>query len=151
MTPKGFSVIRGGRLLDLASRSTQAADLLIERDTIVEIGPPGLPAPAGAQVFLANHRAIIPGLVNGHVHGHGTLAKGLVEDRWPLELFLNALPGLTGGRTLEDKYLNGLIAAVEIIRKGCTACYDLFFEFPQPMPKGWKLWAAPTPTRACVP
>jgi 5-methylthioadenosine/S-adenosylhomocysteine deaminase len=136
VTPKGFSVIRGGQLLDVASRATQAADILIEGDTIVEIGPPELPAPAGAQVFLANHRAIIPGLVNGHVHGHGTLAKGLVEDRWPLELFLNALPGLTGGRTLEDKYLNGLIAAVEMIRKGCTACYDLFFEFPQPSAEG---------------
>jgi guanine deaminase len=134
--PTGFSVIRGGRLLDLESRSARPADILIEGDTIIEIGPPGLPAPARAHVIDANHRAIIPGLVNGHVHGHGTLAKGLVEDRWPLELFLNALPGLTGGRTLEDKYLNGLIAAVEMIRKGCTACYDLFFEFPQPSAEG---------------
>ena len=115
MGPTGFSVIRGGRLLDLESRSARPADILIEGDTIIEIGPPGLPAPAQAHVIDANHRAIIPGLVNGHVHGHGTLAKGLVEDRWPLELFLNALPGLTGGRTLEDKYLNGLIAAVEMI------------------------------------
>jgi 5-methylthioadenosine/S-adenosylhomocysteine deaminase len=134
--PTGFSVIRGGRLLDLESRSARPADILIEGDTIIEIGPPGLPSPAQAHVIDANHRAIIPGLVNGHVHGHGTLAKGLVEDRWPLELFLNALPGLTGGRTLEDKYLNGLIAAVEMIRKGCTACYDLFFEFPQPSAEG---------------
>jgi len=61
-------------------------------------------------------------LVNGHVHGHGTLAKGLVGDRWPLELFLTAMPGMTGNRTLEDKYLNGLLAAVEMIRKGCTVC-----------------------------
>ena len=78
----------------------------------------------------------MPGLVNAHVHGHGTLAKGLVGDRWPLELFLNAMPGMAGNRTIEDKYLNGLVAAVEMIRKGCTACYDLFFEFPIPSLEG---------------
>ena len=64
------------------------------------------------------------------------LPKGLVGDRWPLELFLNAMPGMAGNRTLEDKYLNGLVAAVEMIRKGCTACYDLFFEFPLPSRDG---------------
>jgi len=46
------------------------------------------------------------------------------------------MPGMTGNRTLEDKYLNGLLAAVEVIRKGCTACYDLFFEFPMPTRDG---------------
>jgi guanine deaminase len=136
MSRGGFGVVRGGRLLDLDRRILEPADILIAGDTIKEIGPPGLEAPAGAQLFEAADRAIIPGLVNGHVHGHGTLAKGLVEDRWPLELFLNALPGLTGNRTLEDRYLNGLVAAVEMIRKGCTACYDLFFEFPQPSRDG---------------
>lgn len=136
MSSGGFGIVRGGQLLDLDARSLRSADILIEGDTIREIGPPGLAAPPQARAFDAADRAIIPGLVNGHVHGHGTLAKGLVEDRWPLELFLNALPGLTGSRTLEDKYLNGLIAAVEMIRKGCTACYDLFFEFPQPSREG---------------
>ncbi|HXV25976.1 MAG TPA: amidohydrolase [Alphaproteobacteria bacterium] len=136
MASPEFVVVRGGRVLDLGSRSGRPADILIEGDTIREIGPPGLPAPAEARLIDAADRAIIPGLVNGHVHGHGTLAKGLVEDRWPLELFLNALPGLTGQRTLEDKYLNGLLAAAEMIRKGCTACYDLFFEFPKPSREG---------------
>jgi guanine deaminase len=93
-------------------------------------------APEGARLVDASDRAIMPGLVNGHIHGHGTLAKGLVEDRWPLELFLNALPGISGNRTLEDKYLNGLVCAAEMIRKGCTTCYDLFFEFPMPSREG---------------
>jgi 5-methylthioadenosine/S-adenosylhomocysteine deaminase len=48
------------------------------------------------------------------------------------------MPGMAGNRTLDDKYLNGLVAAVEMIRKGCTACYDLFFEFPQPSRDGVK-------------
>jgi 5-methylthioadenosine/S-adenosylhomocysteine deaminase len=131
-----FTVIRNGHVVDLKRRQAVAADILIEGDTIIEVGPVGIDAPAGAACVDASDRAIMPGLVNSHVHGHGTLAKGLVGDRWPLELFLNAMPGMTGHRTLEDKYLNGLIAAVEMIRKGCTACYDLFFEFPMPTPDG---------------
>jgi 5-methylthioadenosine/S-adenosylhomocysteine deaminase len=131
-----FTLVRGGLVVDFGARRAALADILVAGDTIAEIGAPGLEAPAGAAIIEAADRAIMPGLVNAHVHGHGTLAKGLVEDRWPLELFLNALPGLGGNRMLEDKYLNGLVAAVEMIRKGCTACYDLFFEFPKPSRDG---------------
>lgn len=133
---EGFTVVRNGKVVDLNRRLAVAADIVIERDTIVAVGPPGIDAPEGSACVDATDRALIPGLVNSHVHGHGTLAKGLVGDRWPLELFLNAMPGMTGHRTLEDKYLNGLLAAVEMIRKGCTACYDLFFEFPMPTADG---------------
>jgi 5-methylthioadenosine/S-adenosylhomocysteine deaminase len=131
-----FSIVRGGRLVDIQRRAAEPADILIEGDTILSIGPPGLEAPPDAALVDATDRALMPGLVNAHVHGHGTLAKGLVGDRWPLELFLNGMPGMTGHRTVEDKYLNGLVAAVEMIRKGCTACYDLFFEFPIPSLEG---------------
>src|SRR6201994_4003670 len=127
-----FTIIRNGRLLDIQWREAAPADILIEGDNILAIGAAGMDAPADARIIDASDRAMMPGLVNGHVHGHGTLAKGMVGDRWPLELFLNAMPGMAGHRTLEDKYLNGLVAAVEMIRKGCTACYDLFFEFPIP-------------------
>jgi 5-methylthioadenosine/S-adenosylhomocysteine deaminase len=131
-----FTIIRNGRLVDLQQRQAIPADILIEGDTVREIGSPGMDAPNGTMLVDASDRAMMPGLVNGHVHGHGTLAKGLAGDRWPLELFLNAMPGMAGNRTLEDKYLNGLVAAVEMIRKGCTACYDLFFEFPLPSRDG---------------
>jgi 5-methylthioadenosine/S-adenosylhomocysteine deaminase len=134
--PDAFTIIRNGNLVDLQRRETRPADILVEGDTILSVGAPGMPAPDGARVIDASDRAMMPGLVNGHVHGHGTLAKGLVGDRWNLELFLNAMPGMTGGRTLEDKYLNGLVAAVEMIRKGCTSCYDLFLEFPMPSREG---------------
>jgi 5-methylthioadenosine/S-adenosylhomocysteine deaminase len=131
-----FTIIRNGRLVDLRRRAAVPSDILIDRDVILTIGAPGMESPQGARVVDASGRAMMPGLVNGHVHGHGTLAKGLVGDRWPLELFLTAMPGMAGNRTLEDKYLNGLLAAVEMIRKGCTSCYDLFFEFPLPSRDG---------------
>ena len=131
-----FPIIRNGILVDPRRRASAPVDILIDGDTIITIGARGMDAPQDAVPVDASDRAMMPGMVNGHVHGHGTLAKGLVGDRWPLELFLNAMPGMAGNRTLEDKYLNGLVAAVEMIRKGCTACYDLFFEFPLPSREG---------------
>ena len=133
MAEPGRAVIRGGLVLTPELKG-ELADIIVEHGAIREIIAPG--APVDARVINAADRAIMPGLVNAHVHGHGTLAKGRVEDRWPLELFLNALPGLGANRTTEDKYLNGLVGAVEMIRKGCTACFDLFFEFPKPSREG---------------
>jgi guanine deaminase len=136
MSEERFIVIRNGRLLDIARHRADPADLLVAEDTIREIGPPGLAAPEGARAIDASDRLLMPGLVNGHMHGHGALAKGLIKDHWTLELFLNSSPSIGGNRTLEDKYLCGMINAVEMLRKGSTACYDLFFEFPVPSIEG---------------
>ncbi|MDG2284673.1 MAG: amidohydrolase family protein, partial [Alphaproteobacteria bacterium] len=57
-------------------------------------------------------------------------------DRWSLELLLNAGPWVSGGRVLEDKYLSALLNAAELLKKGCTACYDLYTEIPLPSPEG---------------
>lgn len=123
-------VVEGGLVLtpDLGAHKR---DIVVEDGAILDVVPAGK-GPVDARRIDAVDRAIIPGLVNAHVHGHGALAKGLVEDRWPLELFLNALPGLSSAQTAHDKYLNGLLGAVEMIRKGCTTACDLFAEFPAP-------------------
>jgi 5-methylthioadenosine/S-adenosylhomocysteine deaminase len=129
------TILRGGRLLDIAAGTAEAADILIERDTIREIGRPGCPAPEGAVEISAARRLLHPGLVNAHTHGHGNLAKGM-GDRWTLELLLAAAPWITGNRTTEDKYLSTQLGAVEMVLKGCTACYDLSFEWPLPTAEG---------------
>jgi guanine deaminase len=49
---------------------------------------------------------------------------------------LNAGPYLAGNRGLEDKHLTCLLGGLEMIRSGCTACYDLFYEFPMPSLEG---------------
>lgn len=137
MTGAGpFRVFRGGRVLSLPAHRGEAADVLVEGDTIRAVGPPGLAAPADAEVFDARERLLMPGLVNAHTHAHGTLGKGLAGDRWPLELLLNANPSIAADRTLEDKRLCSTLSAVEMIRKGATACFDLFVEFPAPTVEG---------------
>ena len=130
-----YTVIRGGRLLDIAGHSAADSDILIEDGCIREIGGPGLAAPDGARVVDASDRLLMPGLVNAHTHGHGSLGRGL-GDRWSLELLLNAGPWISGGRVLEDKYLSALLNAAELLKKGCTACYDLYTEIPLPSPEG---------------
>lgn len=127
-------VVRGARIIDKAGAATPA-DIIVEDGRIADIGGPGLAAPADAEVIDASDTLVIPGLVNAHSHGHGALAKGQ-GDRWTLELLLNAGPWLGSGRLLEDKYLSAQLNAVEMVRKGCTAVYDLYVEFPTPTAEG---------------
>jgi 5-methylthioadenosine/S-adenosylhomocysteine deaminase len=135
MAKPPFTIIRGGKLLDIAKRRAAPADILIKGDTIAEIGRPGLAAPAGAAVIDARHRLMHPGLINAHTHGPGNLGKGM-GDLWSLELLLTASPWIGGGRSLEDKYLSAMIGAAEMVMKGCTAAYDLAAEFPLPSVDG---------------
>jgi guanine deaminase len=123
--------VRGGRLLDLDRHGAPLKDILIEDGVIREVGPPGLAAPDDAELVQAASKLMHPGLINGHTHSHGNLAKG-VGERWTLELLLTAGPWISGNRQGEDKYLSTLIGACEMVLKGCTACYDLMAEFPTP-------------------
>src|SRR5262245_60403219 len=134
-TKHPYTIIRAGRLLDIAKRAAAPADILIKGDTIAEIGRPGLAAPAGAVVIDAKHRLMHPGLINAHTHSPGNLGKGM-GDLWSLELLLTASSWLNSGRTLEDKYLSAMIGASEMVLKGCTAAYDLDAEFPLPSVDG---------------
>jgi guanine deaminase len=129
------TVIRGGRVLDARAHRAEPADILITGDTITEIGAPGLAAPADASVVDARDKLLHPGLINAHTHAHGNLAKGM-GDRWTLELLLTAASWIGGNRSLEDKRLSAKLGAVEMVLKGCTACYDLAFEWPAPTLEG---------------
>src|SRR6266566_5963030 len=130
-----YTIIRGGRVLDIDKGTAEPRDILIRDDTIAEIGAPSLAAPEDATVVSAERKLIHPGLVNAHTHAHGNLAKGM-GDRWTLELLLTAAPWLTGHRTQDDIHLTAQVGAVEMVLKGCTACYDLFFEWPLPSAAG---------------
>jgi 5-methylthioadenosine/S-adenosylhomocysteine deaminase len=124
-------LIHGGRILTAGQLAGAHADILIENDTILAVLPPGESVSDDARRIDASNRLLIPGLVNAHTHATVNLAKA-VADRWSLELLLNAYPWTAGGRTLEYKYLSAFIGAVEMVRKGCTACYDLVAELPAP-------------------
>jgi 5-methylthioadenosine/S-adenosylhomocysteine deaminase len=126
------SVLRGGRILDPAADCAEPADILVSAGFIASVGPPGSIDPPGARIVDAGDRLLVPGLVNAHTHAHGGLGRGAVGDQAPLELFLNAAGAINGQRTLDDKYLSAALSAAEMVRRGCTASFDLFVEFPAP-------------------
>lgn len=130
-----YRIVTGGTVLAAGEATALAADLVLRDDCIEAIVPPGTATSEAAERIDASARLIIPGLINAHTHGHGGLAKG-IGDRWSLELLLNAGPWINGGRTNEDRYLSTLLTAVEMLRKGCTACYDLSAMLPAPTVAG---------------
>jgi len=135
MAERPAKVIRSGAVLDPADARPRPADILVINGVIREIGPPGLSAPDDAEVIDAGDRLLIPGLINAHTHSHYTLAKGIAGN-WTLEMLLNAGPWAIGGRAMEDLRLGALLGAAEMIRGGCTACYDMVLEMPAPSPEG---------------
>jgi len=128
-------LIHGGRLLTAGRLDGAPADVLIDGDTITAILPPGESVTSDAKRVDATGSLLIPGLVNSHTHATVAINKAMA-DRWSLELLLNAYPWTAGGRALEIKYLSARLGALEMLRKGCTACYDLAAEIPAPSVDG---------------
>ena len=133
----GDLLIRGGLVADPRDGTCAHRDILIRDGIIAAVRPAGERHEASAQIAVhdATDRLIIPGLINAHTHGHANLMKG-VADRWSLEASLTNGPWLGGGRDPEIMYLSTLLGAVDMISKGCTACFDLVYEFPRPSAAG---------------
>jgi 5-methylthioadenosine/S-adenosylhomocysteine deaminase len=128
--------ITGGVIILPDAPLGRLSDLVIENGWITDIVAPSTSI-SDANLIDASDRLIIPGLVNAHTHGQTSLSKG-ANERWNLELLLNAFPWLGGRRNPEIHYITALLGAAELVRKGCTSAYDLFAEFPAPTPEGVK-------------
>jgi 5-methylthioadenosine/S-adenosylhomocysteine deaminase len=133
-------LIRNARILTLDEHDTEydAADILIEDDTISAIGPglaDGLPAErlSGIRDIDGAGLLAMPGLVNGHFHSPGNLMNGALVDR-PLELFmLYEVPPLAEQHDLGRLgYVQTLLGAVEMLKGGVTAVHDDPYYNPWP-------------------
>ena len=123
-------LITDGQVLAAGDAPPARADVLVDGDRIVAVGP-GLSAPPDAARLDAAGKLVVPGLINAHTHAHNNLIKG-VADSVTLELFLNTGPAMYLGRTHEEQYLSALLGAVEMVKTGCTSAYDLFMALPSP-------------------
>lgn len=131
--PATRKLIRGGLVL-IENTRFESVSLLIEAGRIAAIIDGD--GPADVPIVDAGGRIVIPGLVNGHTHSHGALGRGGVPDDATLETFLAGAGALNGNRHLDDLSLSAQLSAVEMIRKGCTACFDLSVELPGPTVEG---------------
>jgi guanine deaminase len=131
--PASKHLIRGGLVL-VDNERIAPVSILIADGRILDLidgdGPDDLP------VLDASDRIVVPGLVNGHTHSHGALGRGGVPDGATLETFLAGAGALNGQRNLDDLRLSAQLSAAEMIRKGCTACFDLSVELPGPSVDG---------------
>ncbi|HTG10645.1 MAG TPA: amidohydrolase family protein, partial [Candidatus Eisenbacteria bacterium] len=121
-------LIRGGQVLMGTPAALRRADVLVEGDRIAALGP-ALTAPAGARVIEAADRIVLPGMGNAHTHAASHLARGRVGT-FTLEDLLTYSPANSGFRTPDDEYLSAAIGAIEMLKTGCTAAYDLYIAVP---------------------
>jgi 5-methylthioadenosine/S-adenosylhomocysteine deaminase len=126
-------LLQGGRVLRAGAAQVERADILVDGDRIAEVGT-GLAPSADVETIDAREFLVLPGLINAHTHGHGNLLRGLA-GRWTLEDLLNHGPALNGHRTPEEHYLSAAVGAIEMLKSGCTAAYDLFMAVPAPTPE----------------
>ena len=119
-------LIRGGRVL--VGSELVPANILLERDRIVAVGA-AVTAPATAREIDATGRLVVPGLMNAHTHAASHLARGRAGN-WTLEDLLVHAPANYGFRSPEDDYLSAALGAIEMLKTGCTAAYDLYMAIP---------------------
>lgn len=129
-------LVEGGLVVAHAVATPTHADILVEDGRVAALLPPGS---SGVDAHVprldAADRLVVPGLVNGHTHAHGGLGRGAVEDV-ALEGFLAASPAINGQRGLHDLALSATLTAVELLRKGCTALFDMSAQSPLPTVDG---------------
>ena len=115
---------------DDAERVYENSDLLC-RDGFIEAIGPNLEQTAD-QVVDGSHMLCYPGLVNTHHHLYQIFSRNLPQVQ-NLELFdwLRALYQIWKGLDEEAVYLSSLTGLGELMKNGCTTCFDHHYVFPQ--------------------
>src|SRR5260370_27409462 len=75
-------LIKNGRVIDPASKTDAALDVLLDGEKIKEVGPAGeIAAPQGAEVFDGSGLIVAPGFIDLHVHlrGPGQESSGTIQ------------------------------------------------------------------------
>lgn len=106
------------------------ADLLVQDGVIRAIGP-NLPQDAD-QVLDGTHFLCYPGLINTHHHLYQIFSRNLPQVQ-NLELFnwLTALYEIWKGLDPEVVRLSSLTGMGELLKYGCTTCFDHHYVFPR--------------------
>jgi 5-methylthioadenosine/S-adenosylhomocysteine deaminase len=113
---KGRTLLRGGCVLTLGRTNYAEADVLIDGETIVEIGP-GLRA-RDAEVIDATDTIVMPGFVDAHRHVSESLFRNFGDSSSPAVYGPHYQP--------DDAYAATLIGLLGAIDSGITTVVDWF-------------------------
>ncbi|MGH7531538.1 MAG: 5'-deoxyadenosine deaminase [Gemmatimonadales bacterium] len=121
-------MLRGARIVTMdAQRRIVDGDVLIENGLISAVGRPAI-RPSGRQsptVIDCSGMAVLPGLVQAHVHLCQTLFRGLADDL-ALEAWLERrIWPLEAAHTPDSVYWSALLGAAELLLGGTTAVLDM--------------------------
>jgi len=118
-------VLRGGTVLTLdAAASVVEADVWVADGRIVAVGAaPGDIGPV--ETLDVSGCAVLPGLVQGHVHLGQTLFRGLGESRRLLAWLRERIWPLESGHDDETAFASTLLGAAECLLGGTTTVQDI--------------------------
>ncbi|NCE63229.1 8-oxoguanine deaminase [Pseudoflavonifractor sp. 524-17] len=107
----------------------EQANLLLQDNTIAYIGPD---AQEAERTIDASRMAVYPGLVNTHHHLYQLFSRNLPEvQRMELFPWLTALYEVWKGLDEEVVYHSSLMGMAELLKTGCTTCFDHHYVFPE--------------------
>ena len=128
-------IIRKAKIIvtgDEADRILRDASIFIEGNSITAIGS----GDRQADIVIDGSQMIVyPGLVNTHHHLYQTFTRNLPQVQ-RLELFswLKTLYEVWSGLTEEMIYYSSLTGMAELLKYGCTTCFDHHYVFPRSQP-----------------
>ena len=115
---------------DDGDRVLEGVDLLA-RDGVIQAIGPDLSAEADT-VIDGTHYLAYPGLVNTHHHLYQIFSRNLAQVQ-NMELFdwLTTLYGIWKNLDPEVIRLSTLVGCGELLKHGCTTCFDHHYVFPE--------------------
>lgn len=121
-------VILQNGLVDLGDGNFERTDLVIDGGRISEVGGDS-GADEDREVVDCSRFAIVPGMVNAHVHSNENWFRGR-WDNLPLEPWmLFSYPALAGPvQSSRETYLRTLIGGLDMIHSGATCAVDFLYE-----------------------
>ncbi|MGI9952389.1 5'-deoxyadenosine deaminase [Moorellaceae bacterium AZ2] len=116
-------LIKNGTLVTMdGDRRVLNGNLYIEKDRIVAVGS----TPESADTVIdASGQAVIPGLVQTHIHLCQTLFRGQADDLALLDWLKKRIWPLEGAHDEESIYYSALLGCAEMLLSGTTTILDM--------------------------
>lgn len=116
-------LIRNGLLVTMdPNRTVVKGDLLIEGGRIAAIGDV---RDGDAPIIEADGMAVIPGLIQTHIHSCQTLFRGLADDMPLLEWLRSRIWPFEAAHDPESLYISSMLGFSELLLGGTTTVVDM--------------------------
>ena len=119
-------LLRGGHVLtmDSEARVLPDSDVLIEQDSIAEIGA-NLETTESTHVIDVSDCWVMPGIIQGHVHLGQTFFRGLAEGRRLLPWLRERIWPLEAAHNDESAYWCAILGAAECLLSGTSTIQEI--------------------------